>query len=70
MVTVHDPAEPVTQLVAERVPPVVVKEIVTPCALFVSWAVMVEVVIESAGSAVGLAESVTAGMVSVVDPEL
>jgi hypothetical protein len=64
----HDPVEPVVQLEADKAPPVVVKDMVTPCRLFDVCAVIVEVVVESAGTEVGLADSETDGTVRVVVP--
>jgi hypothetical protein len=56
MVTLHDPVESVVQPVAERVPSVDENEKTIPWAVGLVVTVMVEVDIESAGTACGLAE--------------
>ncbi len=72
MVTAQEPEEPVIQLV--RLPPWVddgkyprlaEKDMVIPCALFESCAVIVEAVVKSAGIEDGLADSVRSITVSV-----
>jgi len=69
MVILHDPVELVVQLVADKTPPVDEKDTVTLWALVESCAMRVDVVEKSAGTEVGLADSVIAAKVTVVVAE-